>query len=29
MSMAQTIEERVTVVRIFSKYENAHEVQRQ
>ena len=29
MSMARTIEERVAMVRLFSKYENAHEVQRQ
>ena len=29
MSVARTIEERVTMVRLFSKYENAHELQRQ
>ena len=29
MSMARTIEERIEMVRLFSKYENAHEVQRQ
>ena len=29
MSMARTIEERVAMVRLFSKYENVHEVQRQ
>ena len=29
MSMARTIEERVAMVRLFSKYENAHEVRRQ
>ena len=29
MSMARTIGERVTMVPLFSKYENAHEVQRQ
>ena len=29
MSMARTIEERVAMVRLFSKYENAHELQRQ
>ena len=29
MSMARTIEERVAMVRLFSKYENAHEVQKQ
>ena len=29
MSMTRTIEERVAMVRFFSKYENAHEVQRQ
>ena len=29
MSMARTIEERVAMVRFFSKFENAHEVQRQ
>ena len=27
--MARTIEERVTMVRLFSKYENVYEVQRQ
>ena len=29
MSMAQTIEERVAIMRLLSKYENAHELQRQ
>ena len=29
MSMARTIEERVAMVRLFSKYENVHELQRQ
>ena len=29
MSTAQTTEERVAMVRLFSKYEHAHEVQRQ
>ena len=28
MSMARTIEERVTMVQLFSIYENAHEIQR-
>ena len=27
--MTRTIEERITMVRLFSKYKNAHEVQRQ
>ena len=27
--MARTVEERVTIVRFFSKYESAHELQRQ
>ena len=29
MSMARTIEERVGMLRLFSKYENAHELQGQ
>jgi hypothetical protein len=29
MSVTRTIEERVAMVRLFSKFENAHEVQRQ
>ena len=29
ISMARAIEERVSMVRLFSKYENAHEIQRQ
>ena len=29
MSTARTIEERVVIVRLFSKYENPHELQRQ
>ena len=29
MSLARTIEQQVTMVRLFSKYENAHDLQRQ